>query len=136
MSIPRYICMSGRHDNHYTAMLKKKTWTNMRYFNWSVYALATLRDIYHYRINCQRLVMHRRVWTHIAIPKEGYKITASAIFDVWSWNKAAARRTRARNAFIVTADVKWTGDTFMSTQFIHKIYVVLIKNLRIILHIR
>jgi len=72
--------------------------------------------------------MHRIVWTHIAIPKEGYKITASGIFDVWSWNKIAAMRNRIRNAFIVTAGAKWrTGDTFMSTQYIHKIYFIVSK---------
>jgi hypothetical protein len=48
----------------------------------SVYAFATLRDICHYRINNQRLVMHRKVLTHIEILKGGNKITASAIFDV------------------------------------------------------
>jgi hypothetical protein len=36
---------------------------------------------------------------------------------------SAARRTTARNAFIVTADVKRrTGNTFVSTQYTHKIY--------------
>jgi hypothetical protein len=40
---------------------------------------------------------------------------------------SAARRATARNAFIVIFDAKCrTGDTFMSTQFIHKIYVTLI----------
>jgi hypothetical protein len=54
-----------------------KIWT--RHFNRSVYAFANLRDTWHYRVNSHRLVMHRVVWTHIAILKEGYEITASAI---------------------------------------------------------
>jgi hypothetical protein len=65
----------------------QKTWTNRRHFNRSVYALTNLCDTWHYRINRERLVMHRLQWIHIAILKERYKITDSAILDVWTWNK-------------------------------------------------
>jgi len=42
---------------------------------------------------------------------------------------SAARKVRARNAFIVAAARKWrTGDSFMWVQFIPKIYVTVIKN--------
>jgi hypothetical protein len=61
--------------------------TNTRRLNRSVCALAILCDTCHYRINSQSLVMHRVVWTHTAILKEGYIITASAGFDLWTWNK-------------------------------------------------
>jgi hypothetical protein len=107
----------------------------MRYLNSSVHALANPRDTWRYRIHNQSLVRHRLVRTHTAIPKEGCKITASTIFDIAYEHKtnitmrlSAARRTMARNAFIVTADVKSrTSDRLTLTQFIHKFYGNLIK---------
>jgi hypothetical protein len=43
---------------------------------------------------------------------------------------SAARKTTARNAFIVTADVKLrTGNTFMSTHYIHKICFTVTKKI-------
>jgi hypothetical protein len=45
-----------------------------------------------------------------------------------STRPSTARKTTARNAFIVTVDVKRrTGNTFMSTQYTHKIYFPVTK---------